>query len=65
MVGAAYRNPRVPGREGETYIRISPDNTITLAVSKTEMGQGVYTSLPQLVAEELEVPMTSIKVVSI
>lgn len=36
------------------FIRISPDNTITLMINKLEMGQGVNTSLAQLIAEELE-----------
>lgn len=45
------------------WIRIAPDNTITLAVPRAEMGQGVYTALPQLIAEELEVDMSTIKVV--
>ncbi len=51
------------GTSLNAFVRISPDNTITLAVSKTEMGQGVYTALPQLIAEELEVEMSQIKVV--
>lgn len=52
--------------EGESlnaYVRIAGDNTITLAVARAEMGQGVYTALPMLIAEELEVEMSSIKVV--
>jgi isoquinoline 1-oxidoreductase subunit beta len=36
------------------FIRITPDNEVTLIVSMAEMGQGVLTSLPQLLAEELE-----------
>lgn len=35
------------------FLRISPDESITIIVNKSEMGQGVYTSLPMLVAEEL------------
>jgi len=52
--------------EGESlnaWIRIAPDNTVTVAVARAEMGQGVYTSLPQLIAEELEVDMSRIKVI--
>ncbi len=36
------------------WIKIAPDNTITVVVDKAEMGQGIETSLPMLVAEELE-----------
>ena len=35
------------------YLRIGTDNSVTVIVNKSEMGQGVYTSLPMLVAEEL------------
>ncbi len=51
------------GESLNAWIRIAPDNTITLAVARAEMGQGVYTSIPQLIAEELEVDMSRIKVV--
>ena len=36
------------------FIHISPENTVTILVARSEMGQGVATSLPMLVAEELE-----------
>jgi isoquinoline 1-oxidoreductase beta subunit len=36
------------------FIKISPDNSIHLIINKLEMGQGVNTSLAQLIAEELE-----------
>ena len=35
------------------FLRISKDESITIIVNKSEMGQGIYTSLPMLVAEEL------------
>ena len=44
------------------YVRIAPDNTITLVMPKVEMGQGTYTSLPMLIAEELEVELKAISV---
>lgn len=44
------------------WLRIAGDNTITVLVDKSEMGQGVYTALPMLVAEELEVPLAAIRV---
>jgi isoquinoline 1-oxidoreductase beta subunit len=44
------------------FIRIGIDEMVTIIVNKSEMGQGVYTSLPMLVAEELEVDWTKIRV---
>src|SRR6266498_975290 len=46
------------------FIRIAPDDTVTVIVNKSEMGQGVYTSLPMLIAEELEAEWSKIKVES-
>ncbi len=44
------------------FIRIAPDDTVAIIVNKSEMGQGVYTSLPMLVAEELEVELSKVRV---
>ena len=46
------------------FIRISKGNVVTILVNKAEMGQGVYTSLPMLIAEELEVDLRRVKVVA-
>ncbi len=37
------------------YVEITPDNTITIGAPATDMGQGVNTSLPMLIAEELDI----------
>ena len=39
----------------DAFLRIDTDGSITVVVGRSEMGQGVATALPQLVAEELEV----------
>ncbi|MFD1327810.1 molybdopterin cofactor-binding domain-containing protein [Mycoplana ramosa] len=50
--------------EGETtfnpYVKIAPDNTITLIAPRAEMGQGVATTLAALVAEELDVRLEQV-----
>ena len=44
------------------WVHIADDNTITLISARSEMGQGVYTSMPMLIAEELNVDIRNIKV---
>jgi isoquinoline 1-oxidoreductase beta subunit len=44
------------------YVRIEPNERITLVMPKVEMGQGTFTSLPMLIAEELEVDLGAISV---
>ncbi|WP_295993207.1 xanthine dehydrogenase family protein molybdopterin-binding subunit [Rugamonas sp.] len=43
------------------WVAIGPDGTVSVAMPRSEMGQGVHTALPMLVAEELDVPLASIK----
>lgn len=43
------------------YIRIPIEGPITLVMPKVDMGQGTYTSLPMLIAEELEVRLDQIR----
>jgi len=44
------------------WVHIADDNTITLISARSEMGQGVYTSMPMLIAEELSVDIRKVKV---
>src|SRR3984893_12632520 len=43
------------------WVRITPDDSVTLIIDKSEMGQGIVTSLAQLLAEELELDWRKIK----
>ncbi len=46
------------------WLRIGGDDSITILVDRSEMGQGVYTALPTLLAEELEVDLSRVKIVA-
>ena len=50
--------------EPNAFIRISSDNSITVVVKHLEMGQGISTGLPTLIAEELDADWEQIKVES-
>ena len=43
------------------WINLSRDNYLTVLVNKSEMGQGVYTGLAMLVAEELDFPWERVR----
>jgi isoquinoline 1-oxidoreductase subunit beta len=42
------------------FVRIRPDDSVTLIMPQVEMGQGTYTSMPMLIAEELEVDLAKV-----
>ncbi|MFC5489138.1 molybdopterin cofactor-binding domain-containing protein [Dokdonella soli] len=44
------------------FIHIAPDNSVTVLLKHSEMGQGVWTSIPMVVAEELGCDWKTIKV---
>src|SRR5450830_1292440 len=45
------------------WLAIQADGSVILAMPRSEMGQGVHTALPMLVAEELDVPLASVKLI--
>jgi isoquinoline 1-oxidoreductase beta subunit len=44
------------------WVKVGADNQVTILVARSEMGQGVATSMPMLVAEELDVDINKIQV---
>ncbi len=44
------------------WLKISADGSVTLAMPRSEMGQGVHTALPMLVAEELDMPLAQVRI---
>jgi CO/xanthine dehydrogenase Mo-binding subunit len=43
------------------FVRIGTDGRITLIMSQVEMGQGMYTAMPMLIAEELEIGLDQVQ----
>ncbi|MGZ3184521.1 MAG: molybdopterin cofactor-binding domain-containing protein, partial [Telluria sp.] len=62
-VGSATTNVtgKAPGLAPNAFIRIDGDGTVTLIMHKVEMGQGTFTSIPMLIAEELECDLAKVK----
>lgn len=57
---------RLPDGNPDTFtpnawLRIDADGTVTVMVAKSEMGQGVITALPMILAEELEADWTRVR----
>jgi CO/xanthine dehydrogenase Mo-binding subunit len=61
--------PRLPGslqgnRKLDGWIRINSDGTATILTGKVELGQGILTALAQIAAEELDLPLGRITMIS-
>jgi isoquinoline 1-oxidoreductase subunit beta len=44
------------------FVRIAPDDSVTIVIGKSEMGQGIYTGLPMVLAEELDYDPARVRV---
>ncbi len=70
LVGAGAFLPRRADAQADTpqrlngWIEIAPSGAITITVARVEMGQGTYTSLAMLAAEELDAPWANVRVVA-
>jgi isoquinoline 1-oxidoreductase subunit beta len=56
----AAGTPPVEEFAPNAFVRIAPDGRVTLIMNQVEMGQGTYTSMPMLIAEELEVDLDQV-----
>lgn len=57
-IAAAAEPPKL---QPDAWLRIAPDGSTTLIVAKSEMGQGVWTSMPMLIAEELDADWSQVR----
>jgi isoquinoline 1-oxidoreductase beta subunit len=59
---AAAAPPKKPLPAPNAFVRIAPDDTVTVMLAHSEMGQGVWTTLPMLIAEELDCDLAKMRV---
>src|SRR3977135_3802889 len=59
---ATLANERA-GKALSPWVSIAPDGTITIMTAAAEMGQGAMTSLPLIIAEELDADWSKVRVV--
>lgn len=55
--------PPEPDNPFDAWVWIHPDNSYQLVLAQSEMGQGVYTALPMILAEEADLDWSRVKVV--
>ncbi|WP_109482809.1 xanthine dehydrogenase family protein molybdopterin-binding subunit [Paraburkholderia sp. C35] len=60
--GDGVETPQSGVLASNAFVQIDTAGKVTLIIPKVEMGQGVYTSIPMLIAEELEVPLDSVTI---
>jgi nicotinate dehydrogenase subunit B len=68
-LGSAQQAAALPGslngnRMLDAWIRIAPDGSATVCTGKVELGQGIVTALSQIAAEELDLPLARVHMIS-
>lgn len=70
--GLTYANKKMLGFSGEglgegnslnAWVRIDKNNKVKLAIPRAEMGQGIHTALPMLIAEELDIDLNQCEII--
>ncbi len=56
-----HQPPAPPNPPANAFVRIAPDDTVTVVLAHSEMGQGIWTGLAMLIAEELECDWTKVR----
>ena len=49
------------GAEINAWLTIDPNNIVSIVTPQTEMGQGAFTAVPMMVAEELDIPWENVR----
>src|SRR5260221_4237144 len=62
FVGQAVEQEKKTPNPFDAWVRITPDNRVTLILGKSEMGQGIMTADPRILAEEICVEWKKVKV---
>ncbi|HMK72135.1 MAG TPA: molybdopterin cofactor-binding domain-containing protein, partial [Myxococcaceae bacterium] len=65
ILGVSYRSAHAAGPatfQPNAFLAIDPNGRVTIWVAKSEMGQGVRTALPMIVADELEADWEQVRV---
>ena len=63
VIGAEAEQRRSLTDDYNAFLRIGEDGEVSCMVGKIEMGQGIITSLPQMLADELDVSFNSVKII--
>ena len=62
LAGQAQEQEKKIPNPFDAWVRVTPDNHVSLILGKSEMGQGVMTALPMILAEELCLDWKQVKV---
>jgi len=59
--GMAQEAAKAPPVSPNAFVRIAPDNTVTILLKHSEMGQGIWTSMPMVLADELDCDWANVR----
>src|SRR5882762_1600626 len=62
MPGKGQANAAAPGFDPNVFVHVAADGLVTLVCHRSEMGQGVRSTLPALLADEMGADMARVKI---